>query len=279
MRVVLFTDIPVWVRPLAQALECLEAEVVIATSAGDVPGYGLIVNRLSTRQRRKDPGAAREAYEALREWEEEGRQVVNGSRVLALSYSKLAQAVLFETLGLGSPRTFPAVPGRRALPGYRALLKPGAGGFGKGIQELNETMVVPQDLEGGVDGWVEQEYVSAEDGKVHRVEFLGSRILYEASSTLRPRDFNYCLANTGGDVVLKGEDGMDRQTAIACTRVAKAAGMEMGAVEYLVGQEKSPVFIDLNPVSSLYPGAEAVLGEDPMILTARYLVSRSRRAG
>ncbi|MCH8475985.1 MAG: hypothetical protein LAT55_12255 [Opitutales bacterium] len=276
MRIVLLTDIPVWVKPLADALGTLGADVVVAASIEAVPPEGLIVNRLSTLLVRKDPALSRSYIDALKNWEREGRTVVNGSRALALGYSKLAQAKHFEAVGVGTPRTHPACPGERAIPGHRVLLKPEAGGFGKGIRELDENSPVPTNLREGSGGWVEQALLEPSDGCVHRVEFLGTRILYEACSTLRAKDYNYCLANTEAEVVLQGEEDMSPRAVREAKQVAASAGMELGAVEYLLGEEGIPVFIDLNPVSSLHPKAKDLLLEDPLSLTARYLRHRSK---
>ncbi len=276
MRVILFTDIPVWVRPLAGKLEARGAEVVTAAAVEDVPDDGLIVNRISTLLFRKQPEMGADFLAALEGWEREGRAMVNGPRVLALGVSKLAQAGFFEDAALATPRTMRAEPGKRALPGRRVLVKPGAGGFGKDIFELDGDRAVPPLRGGDAVEWVEQEHVAPVDGAVHRVEFVGDTILYDACSGIRTQDYNYCLANTEAEVELRPEAEMLPLAASQARMVARKAGMELGAVEYLVGEGRVPHFIDLNPVSSLHPGAVTMLGADPLDLTAEFLL---RRAG
>lgn len=275
MRIILFTDIPVWVRPLAAKLEALGAEVVTATSVGEVAEQGLIVNRISAVLFRQQPEKGASFLAALEGWERRGREVVNGSRALALGSSKLSQARLFESLGVATPRTMLAEPGKRALPGYRVLVKPGAGGYGKDIFELDGERAMPELRGHDAMEWVEQEYLTPVDGAVHRVELIGDVILYDACSRIRSQDYNYCLANTQAEVELRPEAEMLPLAANQARMVASAAGMELGAVEYLLDEGKVPHFIDLNPVSSLHPDASSMLGVDPIDLTAEYLLRRA----
>ncbi len=190
----IFTDIPVWVRPLACALEAAGADVVVA-------------------------------------------------------------------------------PGGRALPGIPVLLKPTAGGFGKGIVKLGPREDAPDSLFTSTEGWVEQELITAADGIVHRIEILGDRILYEARSPLTPGEYNYCLAHAESSVTLSLAKDLPVTITKPTLRIASTAGMELGAVEYLLDGDGEPVFIDLNPVSSLHPRASDLLGEDPIVMTADYRLS------
>ena len=174
-----------------------------------------------------------------------------------------------------TPRTLPAVPGGRALPGRPVLLKPPAGGFGKGIRSLAAAEPAPVDLFAAEAGWIEQELFIAPDRCVHRIEILGSDILYEACSPVQPNQFNYCLAHAESEVVLLSAQEISPQIAEAVRKISRAARMELGAVEYLLDEEGNPVFIDLNPVSSLHPRAATVLGSDPLEATASYLIRRA----
>lgn len=279
MRITVVTDLPVWVRPLVGTLEAAGAEVEVATRPEDVPGDGLILNRLSTLMARRTPERVAGFEAAFLRWECEGRRVVNGARCFRLGLDKLAQAEHFRASGVRTPRTAPAVPGGRALPGRAVLLKPPAGGFGKGIRELAPDELAPADLFTADEGWIEQERHASADHAVHRVEFAGRRILYDAKSPLRPGEFNYCLAGGDAEVFLTGEEEMRGEIADAARRVADRAGMELGALEYLADPEGGPVFIDLNPVSSLHPDAARVLGEKPVDAIADHLMRRAASGG
>jgi glutathione synthase/RimK-type ligase-like ATP-grasp enzyme len=201
--------------------------------------------------------------------------VVNGSLCFQIGYSKLAQAKLFTECGVLTPQTYPAVPGGRAIQGKAVLLKPPAGGFGRGIRRLEDGEPAPDGLFSRDEGWIEQELLTAADGCVHRVEVLGSDVLYEARSPVQADQFNYCLAHPESDVTLWPPRDIAPKVTESVKKILRAAKMELGAVEYLLDEEDNPVFIDLNPVSSFHPGATAVLGRDPLDATASYLVHRS----
>lgn len=276
MTISIFTDIPVWVRPLARALEEAGAHVVIATKPDEVADIGMIVNRVSSGLMGKMPQCAMAFQDAFADWERAGRTVINGFDCYCIGHSKLAQASLFEQCGVKTPQTRAAIPGGRALPGIPVLLKPTAGGFGKGISELGSNEDAPDSLFTSADGWVEQEHITAADGIVHRVEILGDRILYEAASPLTPGEYNYCLAHAESTVTLSLEKDLPASITRPSLRIANTTGMELGAVEYLLNGDGEPVFIDLNPVSSLHPRAFDLLGEDPIVMTAEYLIRRIR---
>jgi hypothetical protein len=274
MSILILTDIPEWVRPLVGLLESRGIKVQVADDPQQIAANGLIVNRVSALLAERDKARADRITHSLRTWEAEGRSVINGSFCFQTGYSKLAQAKLFNDCGVLTPQTYPAVPGGRAIHGKAVLLKPPAGGFGRGIRMLEDDEPAPDGLFSREEGWIEQEMLTAADGCVHRIEVLGSDILYEASSPLRADEFNYCMANPESDVTLKPPSEIAPKVTESVKKILQAAKMELGAVEYLVNERGDPVFIDLNPVSSFHPGATAVLGYDPIDATASYLIDR-----
>jgi len=271
----IITDIPVWVRPLAKLLVSMGSDVQIAECPEEIPRDGLIVNRVSTLLAKIDKTRADRITDFFRGWEDEGRSVVNGSHCFRIGCSKLAQANLFKECGVLTPRTALALPGGRAFPGRPVLLKPPAGGFGKGIRRLADDEPAPEGLFDSQEGWIEQEMLTPADGCVHRIEVLGPDILYEARSPVQPNQFNYCLAHPESEVVLRSPLEINSEMAEAVRKILRAARMELGSVEYLLDEKGDPFFIDLNPVSSLHPGAAALLGSDPLATTASYLIRRS----
>jgi hypothetical protein len=274
MSISIITDIPVWVRPLAKLLVSMGCNVRVAECPEEILRDGLIVNRVSTLLAEKDKPRTNRIADSFRGWEDEGRSVVNGSHCFQIGCSKLAQANLFKECGVRTPRTSLAVPGGRALPGRPVLLKPPAGGFGKGIRRLADDEPAPEDLFHSLEGWIEQEILTPADGCVHRIEILGQDILYEARSPVQPNQFNYCLAHPEPEAVLLPHLEINPEIAKAVRKILRAARMELGAVEYLLDENGHAYFIDLNPVSSLHPGAAAVIGSDPLATTASYLIRR-----
>ena len=275
MSISILTDVPEWVRPLVSLLESRGNSVHVTDDPEEIVANGLIVNRVSALLAERDKARADRITHSLQAWEAEGRSVVNGSLCFQIGYSKLAQARLFTECGVRTPQTYPAVPGGRAIQGKAVLLKPPAGGFGRGIRRLENGEPAPDGLFSRDEGWIEQELLTAADGCVHRIEVLGSDVLYEARSPIQADQFNYCLAHPESDVTLWPPRDIAPKVTESVKKILRAAKMELGAVEYLLDEEDNPVFIDLNPVSSFHPGATAVLGRDPLDATASYLVHRS----
>ena len=275
MSISILTDVPEWVRPLVSLLESRGTSVHVTDDPEEIVANGLIVNRVSALLAERDKARADRITHSLQAWEAEGRSVVNGSLCFQIGYSKLAQARLFTECGVRTPQTYPAVPGGRAIQGKAVLLKPPAGGFGRGIRRLENGEPAPDGLFNRDEGWIEQELLTAADGCVHRIEVLGSDVLYEARSPIQADQFNYCLAHPESDVTLWPPRDIAPKVTESVKKILRAAKMELGAVEYLLDEEDNPIFIDLNPVSSFHPGATAVLGRDPLDATASYLVHRS----
>lgn len=275
MPICILTDIPAWVRPLAEALRERGAAVRVVRDPEEVPPNAVVVNRISTQVARRKPALAEAMERALRRFEAESRPVVNGTRCLELGFSKQAQADLFAECGVRRPRTAAVRPGARQFPEVDVLLKPAAGGFGRGIVRLAAGEPGPDRVEpDDARPRVEQEVVTPADGAVHRVETLGGQFLYEAVSSIQPDCFDYCLAHASGGVRPPSDLPPALHETVA--RITQAAGMELGSLEYLVDAANAPVFIDLNPVSSLHPEAAKVLGHDPIDRIADYLLERDR---
>lgn len=279
MRFFIFTDIPVWVRPLVHALEAKGADVRVSDCPEAIRDDDIVVNRTSTRVARKQPEQATAMAAALQRWGSEGRLVINGAACSELGFSKWAQFKLLRQCGAATPLTALARVGERRIPDHAVLLKPAAGGFGRGIRRLEAGEPVPHQIEkDAFGGWVEQVILKPSDGAVHRVETLGGKALYEAISTIAPDRFDYCLAHSAPDVVLRPPTALPATTAETIGTIMREAGMELGSVEYLLDDDGQPWFIDINPVSSLHPEAKVVLGRDPIDCLADYLCGRAEQA-
>lgn len=275
MKIFLLTDIPVWVRPLERKLAAGGAKVLVGSDPSHGSDADLVVNRLSTRLLRISDQRRRAIFAALRRWESTGKCVINGLRCLEIGLSKLLQFEHFKACSVRTPDTRRAIPGGRALPGRPVLLKPPAGGFGRGIRRLAAAEPTPHELRPSIE-WVEQDIIHPSDGLVHRVELIGDRILYDATTPLDPEIFDYCLAHSGDRTDLTPGEKIDPSIANAVKTIAAQASMHLGAMEYFLDPDNTPVFFDLNPVSSLHPAAADFLGDDPLGITADFLLNDSK---
>ena len=215
----------------------------------------------------------------LAHWARNGATVLNGADVIAVDSSKARQLSLIAGLGFGTPKT--RVVHRRddILPAaaemdFPLLLKANIGGSGAGIvryerrEELEEA-VRERFLPDSVDKvLLLQDYVPARGGTIVRVETLGGDYLYaiEVESgggfDLCPADA--CLAAPGREAI--------RMTAVmpppalvdAAERIARAAGLDVGGVEYLIDDRDGVArFYDINALSNFVANPLDVLGWDP----------------
>ncbi len=251
---IVLTDIPAWVAPLTQRLDGLSLyDLTINGWPKDLAQWDLVFNRLSASQNHPLGTSLLLAAE-LR-----GIDCINGSRCHQIGLNKLLQACLFEGLGLKTPWTG-TNPSR--APAGELLVKPLAGGYGKGIRPFDGRLQ---------PGELLQQRLRPADQRVHRVEVLGGEVLYQASLPVG-EGFNYCLgAWRQAEVAVV----VPPQVAEAVTQIARAAGMEVGSLEYLLDGSDQPWFIDLNPVSTY--ACEEQLGFDPLDRQKEWLEKRWRK--
>ena len=222
--------------------------------------------------------------------------------------SKALQLELFERHGVRYPRTVVVNDREQILKvidrvGFPLVVKPNIGGSGAGIVRFDSSDALQAGLatlELGPDGVaLVQEYIAPAEGAIVRVEVLDGRALY-AIRIVREvdRDFNLCPAdicqvpasaapaNAAGGLgacpveaptrmsVTRFEAPPDAvQTAIQLTR---AAGIDVGGVEYLVGaRDKLIYFYDVNATSNFVADAPRVLGFDPYPPFVDSIVSRA----
>jgi glutathione synthase/RimK-type ligase-like ATP-grasp enzyme len=215
----------------------------------------------------------------LAHWARNGAKVLNGAEVIAVDSSKARQLSLIAGLGLGIPETRVVHRREDILPAaadmaFPLLLKANIGGSGAGItryesrEELEEA-VRERFLPDSVDKvLLLQDHVPARGGTIVRVETLGGAFLYaiEVESgggfDLCPADA--CIATPGREAI--------RMTAItpspalveAAQRIARAVGLDVGGVEYLIDDRDGVArFYDINALSNFVANPLDVLGWDP----------------
>jgi len=311
----IYYEHPDWFRPLFQELDrrgtpyqALDANrhSYDATN-GDGSQYGLVFNRMSPSASLRGRGhAILYTLNYLAHLEQLGVRVVNGLSAFRVETSKALQLSLLKSLGL----PFPAArvinhgdeaPAAAAGLRFPVVVKANIGGSGAGIVRFD----APEDLaraarEGrlalGLDQTaLVQEFIPAQDGHITRVEVLGGKYLYAINVYSSGDSFNLCPAD-----ICQTNDGVELSRA-ACPadapknnlrvegytppveviddveRILKAAGIEIGGVEYIVdSRDGQRYYYDINALSNFVADAPRVIGFDPFARLADFLEQEVR---
>jgi hypothetical protein len=281
----------------------------------EVP-WTIVLNRMSpSAYLRGHAQAIMYTREFLRYLEVAGVDVVNGADAFALETSKVAQLLLLRRLGLPAPRArvinHPA-QGPVAAAGltFPVIVKPNIGGSGAGIQRFDSPEALQMATESGtLDLGIDhtalvQEFLPARDGHIVRVEVLDDRYLYaikvypnfEAGFNLCPADicqpdavvetsaasraaFSADLCPVDLPRVALRVEGYTPPDAVIrdVLAIARAAGFDLGGVEYLIDDRNGRIiFYDINVLSNFVTDAVHVVGFDPYAVLVDYLVVRGR---
>jgi glutathione synthase/RimK-type ligase-like ATP-grasp enzyme len=234
-----------------------------------------------------------------------GVRVLNGADVFALELSKSAQATLLHTLGIDTPWsvTFNDVQALRAYEDrvrWPAILKPDQGGSGARIHVVESLAHVESILAADPGLWLPenllllQEYLphDSEQGIV-RLEFLGGELLYGMRVITHGR-FNLCpspvcnpdegegacevpAAEPAPPVEFYPYRDVPEDAVATAARIVKAAGLDVGGIEYLDTPDGRRVFYDVNANSNLRPSVAAAFGFDPFERVVDFLEREVRR--
>jgi len=222
-----------------------------------------------------------------------GVRVVNGSRAWAVETSKALQISLLASLGLPFPAARVIHDAGQAPTAADALrfpvvVKPDLGGSGAGIRRFDEADTLADaawsgELDLGATGTaLVQEYAPHAEGRIVRVEVLGGRFLYAIRVYPEGDDFNLCPADAcrtvdGGELTRSAcpvdapDTGMrvegytpPAEVVEQVERIADAAGIDVGGVEYLVDDRDGSIrFYDVNALSNFVADGPRVVGFDP----------------
>lgn len=305
---------PEWQKPLFSALErrgvsfsALDLKRAAFEPGAPVPAR-LIFNQASpSAYVRGNTRAVPFALAYLKAMEHAGVKVINGARAFALELSKTEQAAMITRLGLRTPRSISfndvdALAARLAAGGetwrFPSLLKPEQGGSGARIETVGSIDEVRALLDARPELWMPdgvfllQELVPYDHERgIVRMEFLGGELLY-AMRVLSHGRFNLCPSEVCNPV--DGVPGacevpapsaappvefyaypeVPRAAVEAGRRIAEAAGIDVGGIEYLEGERGELVFYDVNANSNLRPAIAQEFGFDPFERVVDYLVSR-----
>ena len=282
---------PQWFLPLFSELERREipferihAESLSFDPADLTQRYSLVVNRMSpSAWTRGHERALFSTLHYLEYLEQTGTPVLNGREAYAVELSKARQISLFASLGIEHPRTRVIDDPSRAAEAaldleFPVLVKPNIGGSGAGIRSFaTPDELAAAEVELGLDGTaLVQEHLPPEGDAVVRIEILDGRFLYAIRLLLMPGSFNLCPADycelpgiadgvSGRGVPIERFDPPGEAVDDAI-RILKAAGMDLGGVEYLVNARTGKrTFYDVNALSNFVANADDVVGFDPFV--------------
>jgi len=307
---------PEWQKPLFAALERRGVPFTAidlkraAFEPGAPPPGRIVFNQASpSAYVRGNMRAVPFALAYLKALEHEGITVVNGARAFALELSKTAQAAMITRLGLRTPRSlsFNDVDALASLLAktswsWPCLLKPEQGGSGARIEKVSSIDEVRKLLDDCPALWMPdgvfllQEFVESDvERGIVRLEFLGGELLYAMRVVSHGR-YNLCpselcnpvegqegvcevpaaAASTAPPVEFYAYPEVPREAVDAGRRIAAAAGIDIGGIEYLDSTKGERVFYDVNANSNLRPPIAREFGFDPFERVVDYLVTRAK---
>jgi biotin carboxylase len=311
----IYYEHPDWYRPLFEELDRrgvpydrLHADQHSYDPSERTPSHGVIFNRMSPSAYTRGRGHLTfYTLQYLAHLERLGVRVINGYAAWKTEISKAYQLTLLERLGLPYPRARVIHHASQASDAARGLrfpvvVKPNIGGSGAGIVRFDSPDALERaSAEGmvllGLDSTaLVQEYVSADAGRIVRVEVLNGRYLYAIRIYAPGDSFNLCPAD-----VCQGMDGAELARAAcpadapknnlrvegytppdeiiqAVERITAAGGIEIGGVEYMIDpRDGQPYFYDVNALSNFVADAPRVIGFDPFARLADWLEAEIAR--
>jgi glutathione synthase/RimK-type ligase-like ATP-grasp enzyme len=278
---------PDWFRPLFAALERRGVAYEAISLAGhrfdpassDVPAP-LVLSRvaMSAFLREAEHGIFY-AESLLAHWAANGARVLNGADVIAVDSSKARQLSLIAGLGLDVPETRVVhragdLAAAAEAMRFPLLVKANVGGAGAGIARYDlldalRAAVADRTVPESVDKvLLVQDHVPARGGTIVRVETLGGNYLYaleiESGSSFDLCPADACVAAPGRAVVAMRAFEPPPEIVEAAERIARAAGLDVGGVEYMIDDRDGvPRFYDINALSNFVANPLDVLGWDP----------------
>jgi glutathione synthase/RimK-type ligase-like ATP-grasp enzyme len=314
-RLGIYYEHPDWYRPLFAELDrrgvpydALHADThQFDPSDGSSP-HAVVFNRMSPSAYIRGRGHLTfYTQQYLAHLDRLGVRVVNGSEAWRTEISKAYQLTLLEQLRLPYPAArviHQASQAPAAAAGLRfpVVVKPNIGGSGAGIVRFDTPESLARAAARGLDLGIDhtalvQEYVTPADGRIIRVEVLDGRFLYAIRIYTTGDTFNLCPADVCQDVdgsalaraacpadAPKNNLRVEAYTppaeiVDAVERIMKAAGIEIGGVEYMIdARDGRPYFYDINALSNFIADAPRVLGFDPFARLADWLQAELARA-
>ena len=293
---------PAWIPPLQEGLKNEGFQVrLVHVNEGSIdpsgaPEDGIWINRISPSSHTRGHTHTVELARQLLYWlESHGRRVVNGLCAFELEMSKLRQDLILRRHGITTPRTVLAV-GREHLLEAAAtfsgpfITKHDQGGKGLGIQLFQDAHELERHLDGTAFDpgpgarLILQEYISAPEPFITRVEIVGGRFLFAMRSSTA-EGFELCPSDAcnpmpseqeglqpgGGGLFspspITADDPLVRKYVELCLE----EGVEIAGIEFVEDAQGHRYTYDINGTTNYNQTLGAQLGIDGMGEVARYV--------
>ena len=294
---------PTWFEPLFAALDrrAIRYEAIRLSdhrfdpASTDIPAPVVLSRVAMSSFLREAEHGIFYAEALLAHWAQNGARVLNGAGVIAVDSSKARQLSLVARLGYAVPETRVVHRREDLIAAARTmrwplLVKANVGGSGAGIVLYSsEEELAASIADGSVPDSVDsvllvQDYVPARGESIVRVETLGGAFLYAIEVASGGDSFDLCpadawLAQPGRAAVRMTAVTPPPELVEAAERIARAAGLDVGGVEYLVDDRDGvPRFYDINALSNFVAKPLDVLGWDPHDRLVDYLEAAVRES-
>ena len=312
-QIAIYYEHPEWFKPLFAELEhrgisyspLLASDLMFDPTAQSVP-YDLIVNRMSpSAYTRGNAHAIFSSLYYLAHLKDIGANVLNGFEAYLNEISKASQLGLLDHLGLRHPAArvinhASLAPQAAEGLNFPVIIKPNIGGSGAKIvrfDTMDELVTAAEtgNLDLGIDQTaLIQEFLPAAEGSIVRVEVMDGEFLYAIRLLLTEGEFNLCPADYCLPISPEGqkedsinEDASGRGDLIESyrppdevisdvLRIASAAQLDIGGVEYLVNERDDEVYYyDINALSNFVADAPNVIGFDPFPRFVDFILHRA----
>ena len=289
---------PAWWAPFGAAFAAEGVPVQQWVLTGDepldlatAPPEGVFWSRMSASAHTRGHSRSVAQTRAVLRWlEGHGRRVVNGSAVLELEVSKVAQDAALRAAGVPTPLTVVAFGPEQVLDAARTLVSGGVrsvvtkhnqGGKGLGVQRFDDLGDLEQHL--ASPAWVEpvdgvalvQEYVAPAEPFVTRAEFVGGTFLYALAASTS-QGFELCPADAcgvDGAPLFRLREGHVPPLLEQYEAFLSATGIEIAGIEYIEAADGRVVTYDVNTNTNYNPDVEAVAPASGPREIARFLAS------
>ncbi|MBO99544.1 MAG: hypothetical protein CL730_04990 [Chloroflexi bacterium] len=219
-----------------------------------------------------------------------GIEIINGYDAYTYEFSKSNQINLLRSLNIKHPKTFVVNHESEILKTAKNLkfpivLKPNIGGSGANIIKFETYIELKNYLSFNKIDWgidktlLVQEFLTAKDSSIIRVETIGGKYIYAIKIHLTEGEFNLCPADYCkiDDQKIDGmKDGVSDRGSIVekfdppkniirnVEKIFQSAKIDVGGLEYLVNSEDDETYIyDINAMSNFVADPDIVLGFDP----------------